>query len=420
MEKTNVKAKSRRRFLEFLAGSPLLAWPGLAASAGDGPLAPSKLPDPILWAPMRTEDLIASPKDAINVFDFEPVARKNVPPAHFGYMASGIDDEVTLRANREGFLKFQLRPRRLVDVSKVDMSTEILGVRYASPIIVAPVGGQKSFHQEGEVAVARGARAGNHLMILSTATTSSVEEVTAARGAPVWYQLYATNRWDVAKAFVLRAEKAGCPVVAVTVDRSGGRNQETLFRLQRTDKRECATCHDRSSLQASLKRRSMYEGVDVSGLTNTQSSNMTWDFLKRLRDTTKMKIVLKGILAHEDAVLAAEQGMDGIIVSNHGARSEDSGRSTIDALPEIVEAVRGRIPILVDSGFRRGTDIVKALAMGAQGVCVGRPYIWGLGAFGQPGVERVLELLRVELRAIMQQVGAPSIKDLKPAMVRRA
>ena len=419
MPDSKIRTESRRRFLEFLAGSPLLAWPGLGALGADGPLAPSKLPDPIMWAPMRTEDLIASPKDAINVFDFEPVARKNVPPAHFGYMASGIDDEVTLRANREGFLKFQLRPRRLVDVSKVDMSTEILGVRYASPIIIAPVGGQKSFHQEGEIAVARGARAGNHLMILSTATTSSVEEVTAARGAPVWYQLYATNKWDVAKAFVTRAEKAGCPVVAVTVDRSGGRNQETLFRLQRTDKRECATCHDRSSLQASLKRRAMYEGVDVSGLTNTQSSNMTWDFLKRLRDTTKMKIVLKGILAHEDAVLAAEQGMDGIIVSNHGARSEDSGRSTIDALPEIVEAVRGRIPIFVDSGFRRGTDIVKALAMGAQGVCVGRPYIWGLGAFGQPGVERVMELLRVELRAIMQQVGAPSIKALTPAMVRR-
>jgi len=147
---------------------------------------------------------------------------------------------------------------------------------------------------------------------------------------------------------------------------------------------------------------------------------MTWDFLKRLRDTTKMKIVLKGILAYEDAALAAERGMDGIIVSNHGARSEDSGRSTIDALPEIVEAVRGRIPVLVDSGFRRGTDICKALAMGAQGVCIGRPYIWGLGAFGQPGVERVLELLRIELAAIMQQVGAPSIKGLTPALVRRA
>jgi isopentenyl diphosphate isomerase/L-lactate dehydrogenase-like FMN-dependent dehydrogenase len=256
-------------------------------------------------------------------------------------------------------------------------------------------------------------------MILSTATTSGVEDVTAARGAPVWYQLYATNKWDVAKSMVLRAEKAGCPVVAVTVDRSGGRNQETLFRLQRTDTRDCNGCHDRSSLAANMRRRSMYEGLDISGLTHTQSSAMTWDYLKRLRDTTKMKIVLKGILAHEDAVLAVQHGMDGIIVSNHGARSEDSGRSTIDALPEIVEAVKGRMPVLVDSGFRRGNDIVKALCLGAQAVCVGRPYIWGLGAFGQPGVERVLELLRVELYAIMQQVGAPSLKQLTPAMVRR-
>src|SRR5262249_24232070 len=214
-------------------------------------------------------------------------------------------------------------------------------------------------------------------------------------------------------------EKAGCPVVAVTVDRSGGRNQETLFRLQATDTRECKTCHDRSSLQANLKRRSMYEGLDVSGLTHTQASAMTWDFLKRLRDATKMKIGLKGILAHEDATLAVKNGMDGIIVSNHGARSEDSGRSTIDALPEIVAAVGGKMPVLVDSGFRRGTDICKALAMGATAVCVGRPYIWGLGAFGQPGVERVLDLLRIELRAIMQQVGAPSVKQIVPAMVRR-
>jgi 4-hydroxymandelate oxidase len=135
---------------------------------------------------------------------------------------------------------------------------------------------------------------------------------------------------------------------------------------------------------------------------------------------TKMKVVLKGILAHEDAVLAVKLGIDGIIVSNHGARSEDSGRSTIDALPEIIEAVKGRMPVLVDSGFRRGTDIAKALCIGAQGVCVGRPYVWGLGAFGQPGVEQVLELLRIELRAIMQQLGAPTIKHLVPAMVRRA
>src|SRR2546421_581052 len=409
--------ENRRRFLQFLAGSPLAAAGGALAQV----LQPgSRLSDPLMWAPFDPAKLIKDPKQAINVFDFEPVMRQNVPPAHFGYMASGIDDEVTLRANREDFLKFQLRPRRLVDVSKVDMSTEILGVKYPTPIVVAPVGGQKAFHADGEIATARGAKAGNHLMILSTATTSSVEEVSAARGAPVWYQLYATNKWEVAKAFVTRAERAGCPAVAVTVDRSGGRNQETLFRLRAGDTRDCSGCHDRSSLQANMKRRSMYEGLDIGGLTHTQSSAMTWDFLKRLRDTTKMKIVLKGILAHEDATLALENGMDGIIVSNHGARSEDSGRSTIDALPEILAAVKGRMPVLVDSGFRRGTDIAKALCMSAQAVCIGRPYIWGLGAFGQPGIERVLELTRVELHAIMQQLGAPTVKQLVPAMGRRA
>jgi 4-hydroxymandelate oxidase len=414
------QAASRRKFLQFLAGSPLLAAGGLSAFAGEGPIPGARLPDPLMWAPMRTEDLIASPKEAINVFDFEPVCRKNVPPAHFGYMASGIDDEVTLRANREGFLKFQLRPRRLVDVSKVDMSVDILGVKYDSPIVLAPVGGQRSYHDEGEVACARAAKTGNHLQILSTATSLGVEDVTAGRGAPLWYQLYATNKWEVAETMVKRAEKAGALAVAVTVDRSGGRNQETSFRLRRTDTRDCSGCHDRSSLQANMRTRAMYQGIDLSGLTNTQSSAMTWDFFKRLRDLTRMKILAKGILAWEDAVLAADAGLDGIIVSNHGARSEDSGRSTIDALPEIVEAVKGRMPILVDSGFRRGSDIVKALCMGATAVCVGRPYIWGLGAFGQPGVERVLELLRIETYAMMQQVGAPSVKQLLPGMVRRA
>src|SRR5437870_9952008 len=180
-------AASRRKFLQFLAASPLLGAGG--AFAGEGLMPGSKLPDPLTWAPMRADELIKSPKEAINVFDFEPVCRQNVPPAHFGYMASGIDDEVTLRANREGFLKFQLRPRRLVDVSKVDMTTEILGVRYDSPIIVAPIGGQKAFYTGGEIDVAKAAKAGNHLQILSTVTTSSVEDVTAARGAPSSYQL---------------------------------------------------------------------------------------------------------------------------------------------------------------------------------------------------------------------------------------
>src|SRR3981081_3546785 len=223
------QAASRRKFLQFLAGSPLLAAGGLEAFAGEGPTPGSKLPHPLMRSPVRTSELIKTQKEAINVFDFEPVCRTNVPPAHFGYMASGIDDEVTLRANREGFLKFQLRPRRLVDVSKVDMSVEILGVKYPSPIVLAPVGGQRSFHDEGEVASGRAAKVGNHLQILSTATSLGVEDVTAGRGAPLWYQLYATNKWEVAEAMIRRVDKAGALAVAVTVDRSGGRDPGAPF-----------------------------------------------------------------------------------------------------------------------------------------------------------------------------------------------
>src|SRR5450631_3995333 len=181
----SITEQSRRKFLQFMAASPLFA---SGALAGEVPMVPVKPGDPIIWAPLQTDKLIKSPKEAINVFDFEAPCRVNVPPSHFGYMASGIDDEVTLRANREGFLKFQLRPRRLVDVSKVDMSTDILGVKYDNPVIIAPTGGNKFFHPEGEIAVAKGARAGNHLQILSTSTTTGVEDVAAARGAPICYQ----------------------------------------------------------------------------------------------------------------------------------------------------------------------------------------------------------------------------------------
>jgi isopentenyl diphosphate isomerase/L-lactate dehydrogenase-like FMN-dependent dehydrogenase len=374
----------------------------------------------MIWMPADSR-LIKSPKDAINVFDFEPVARKNVPPAHFGYMASGIDDEITLRANREGFLKFQLRPRRLNDVSKVDMSIELFGAKYDSPIFVCPTGGNKFLHPDGEVAVAKAARIGNHLQILSTSANDSVDDVTKARGAPVWFQLYASPQWEVAQALIKRAEAAGCPVLVVTVDRIGGRNQETLFRLMREDTRECSGCHDRTSFAKRASRRHNYDGIDLSGITGSgESSNLSWATVTRMRDITKMKIVLKGILTSEDAELAAQNGMDGIIVSNHGGRGEDNGRSTIDALPEIIAAVNGRMTVIVDSGFRRGTDVVKALAMGAHAAGIGRPYLWGLGAFGQEGVERVLDLVRTETRAAMQQCGVRSVKELNPSFVRRA
>jgi 4-hydroxymandelate oxidase len=412
-----VRATSRRRFLQYLAASPLVASSGLPAYAGDAPL---KLPDPMIWAP-RSLEPIKSPKEAINVFDFEPAAFKNVPPAHFGYMASGIDDEVTLRANREGFLKFQLRPRRLNDVSKVDMSANIFGSKYDSPVFISPTGGNQFFNEDGEVAVAKAARSGNHLQILSTSSNFSVEDVTKARGAPIWFQLYASPSWEVAQALIRKAEAAGCPVLMVTVDRVAGRNQETLFRLMRTDSRECSSCHDRSSFAARAARRHNYDGIDLTKITGSgESSNLTWDTVKRMRDATRMKIVLKGIVTPEDAELSAKNGMDGILLSNHGGRGEDNGRSTIDALPEIIVAANGKMPVFIDGGFRRGTDVVKALALGATAVGVGRPYLWGLGAFGEEGVTRVLEIMRTETQVAMQQCGVRSISELNPNFVRRA
>jgi 4-hydroxymandelate oxidase len=296
---------SRRRFLQFLAASPLLAEvsaPALAQNMS----APSRLPDPMAWAPRDLDNLISDPAEALDVFDFEPVARKNLPPAHFGYLVTGIDDEVTLRANREGFLKFQLRPRRLVELGTIDMTTELFGETYDSPIVIAPTGSNRAFHPDGEAAVAKAARTGNHLQILSSGATTSIEEAIAAREAPVWFQLYARG-WQVTEALLRRAERAGSPVVVVTIDGGAPTNWETLLRLRRTDTRQCGGCHGGRNHDY-VARRPNLNGIDVSDPTSLDISNLTWDSIKRLRDMVKMKIVLKGILTHEDAILAADIG----------------------------------------------------------------------------------------------------------------
>jgi 4-hydroxymandelate oxidase len=395
-----------------------LALPAWEALAAETPVQPAGT-DPIMWAPFNPQNLIASPKDAISVLDFEPVARQAIPPAHFGFLAAGIDGETTVRANREAFSKYYLRPRRLIDVSHPDTSVELFGVKWETPIVLAPVSAARGFHEDSDFGVARAAKAKRHLQILSTVASESVEEVTKARGAPVWFQLYPTSDFEVTKALVRRAGAAGSPALVVTVDHIAGRNQETYERLKSTDHRECATCHT-PGLQGRLSRRHNLDGIDISRLKTLQAPDLTWDTIRRIRDLTRLKIVIKGILTKEDARLCLYHGMDGIVVSNHGGRVGDFGRGTLECLPEVAEAVAGRIPVLVDGGFRRGTDIVKALALGARAVCIGRPYMWGLGAFGQAGVERVLELLRSEFEAAMQQCGLRSLADITPAVIGKA
>lgn len=394
-----------------------MALPAWEALAGETPVPAGS--DPIMWAPFNPQNPIASPKDAINVLDFEPAARLAIPPAHFGFLAAGIDGETTIRANREAFSKYYLRPRRLIDVSHPDTSVELFGVKWETPIVLAPVSAARGFHEDSDFGVARAAKAKKHLQILSTVASESVEEVTKARGAPVWFQLYPTSDFEVTKALIRRAEAAGSPVLAVTVDHIAGRNQETFERLKSSDHRECASCHT-PGLQGRLSRRHNLDGIDISRLKTLQAPDLTWDTIRRIKEMTRLKVIIKGILTKEDARLCAYYGMDGIVVSNHGGRVGDFGRGTLDCLPEAVEAVGGRIPVLVDGGFRRGTDILKALALGARAVCIGRPYMWGLGAFGQAGVERVLELLRIEFEFAMQQCGLRSLKDITPAVIGKA
>ena len=367
----------------------------------------------------ETDAVITAANQALDVFDFERVARANLPPAHWGYLATGVDGDETLHANRAGFANYGLRVRRLVDIRNIDMSVSLFGTSWDSPIVLDPVGSQRAFHPDGELATARAAQSKKHLQILSTVSSTSVEDVTTARGAPIWYQLYPTDQWPVTQALVRRAEAAGCPVLALTVDLQAGSNRVTFARSIPRDPRDCTACHagSRTQLHGFIVNKPMFAGVDIANVTDLTPIDMTWDYLKRLREIWPRKLVIKGIVTREDAELAIAHGVDGLIVSNHGGRAEDSGRSSIDSLREVVEGVQGRIPVIVDGGFRRGSDIFKALALGANAVAIARPYIWGLASFGQEGVEKVLDILRNELRFAMRQAGTRSIAEINGSYV---
>jgi 4-hydroxymandelate oxidase len=398
---------ARRQLLKFMAASPYVAaFGGVASFLQQGTFA-QRTPD--------TAEVIGAPTDALSVFDFEEAAHRKVLPGHWAYMASGVDDDATLRANREGFKHVQLRPRRLHDATKVDMRVELFGTMYNSPIFLCPTGGEKSFHPDGELAIARAAKARGTLQFLSTATSTGVEDVNKALGRPVWYQLYAPSSWDACAQLLRRVEAAGCSVIALTVDNTTGRNSETYLRTRPKDLRQCAACHEGEPAPG-IKDRRMYDGINMTGV-RTQNPTMDWAFVDRLRTFWKGKFIIKGIDTHEDARLCLEHGIDGILVSNHGGRATETGRATIEALPEVVAEVGNRIPVFVDGGVRRGTDVFKALALGAKAVGIGRPFLWGLGAFGQAGVDRVLEILQGELKLVMGNCGTQRVAEITRAHV---
>ena len=391
-------SRHRRDFLRFLAGSPLLA-----EALGKRVFA-------------QESGILSNPKDALNIMDFEAAAKKALPPAHWGYMATGVEDDATLRLNHEAYRNIQLRPRRLIDVSKVDTSVNIFGTTWETPIFICPVGSQKAFYPaEGELATARAARAKHHLQILSTQTSTPVEEVAKALGTPPWYQLYMPLTWAATEKLVKRVEDAGCPTLVWTIDLLGGRSTETAERFRRLDTRDCTQCHATARGGTSTKPKPMFRDIP-QGFNPPEA---TWEYVDRLKKLTKMKLILKGIETGEDAALARQHGVDAIIVSNHGGRANEDMRATIQSLPEVVEAAGSQIPVMIDGGVRRGADVFKALALGATAVGIGRPYIWGLSAFGQAGVERVLELLRAELELTMRQIGTTSIQQITRAAVAR-
>ena len=393
---TDRREGHRRAFLRFLAGSPL----GLQAFG---------------QRPGEGANSIASPDEALNVMDFEDAAHRRVSQGHWAYAASGVDDDAMLRANHEAYGRIQLRPRRLRDSTRVDIRVELFGIEFASPIYLCPIGGQKSFHADGEAAVARAARASGTMMVLSNSTSTGVEETASALGRAPWYQLYAPSAWQVCEKIVRRVEVAGCPVIALTVDNTVGRNSESYLRNRPKDLKQCETCH-KDRQMPSIKGRRMYDGIDMTCVMQ-QNPALTWEFVDRLRKATSLKLFIKGIETREDALLCLEHGIDGVMVSNHGGRSTETGRATIEALPEVVESVGERIPVFVDGGVRRGTDVFKAMALGATAVGIGRPYLWGLGAFGQAGVERVVSILQAEFRLAMASCGAQTPRGIDRSFV---
>ena len=401
MEKLEDRWRSgvgRRRALvqlaTFLAGAPLLR-----AQQDPAP-------------PLGDHQRFPGFDEMLTAFDFEPIFRANVSHRVYDSTSHGLESEFTLRRNREVFDWVDVVEPRDAEVKTVSTATEILGTSWSSPIMIAPTGGQGSLHPTGERGMYIGATEADAVMIVSEFSTHPIDQIAAAADGPLWYQhypiLHDARRRDEALA---RAQGAGCQAVVVTID-------STVLQYERD-------LHDRhlggyprnvSGAQYGQSR------IDSGGLPYRIANavgwmDATWDYLDEIRPLVKVPMLVKGVLTAEDALRSVEHGMDGIVVSNHGGRVTDYAPSSLEVLPEVVDAVGDRVPVLIDSGFRRGEDVFKALALGASAVLLGRPPRWGLGAFGPPGVVRLLEIIQAELVAVMKKTGRPTLDSIDHSAV---
>jgi 4-hydroxymandelate oxidase len=332
----------------------------------------------------------------LSLTDFEGEAHKRIVRAAWDRISGGAADEITLRWNREAYDQIKLKPRVLVDVSKIDTRVTLFGQEMPFPILCSPTGGQGFIQADGDLAAARGAAKARATYVISSSASMKVEDIARGSGGPVWFQLYVQRDRGFTRELVQRAEDAGCRALCVTVDSPtfGMRNRET-----------------RSAGELPPRALPNLKGNDYLDPT------LTWKDVEWLRGFARRPVLLKGILNPDDAAEAVKTGVAGIIVSNHGARNLDTVPATIEALPAVVRKVEGRVPVIVDGGVRRGTDVIKALGRGASAIGIGRPYLWGLGVGGADGVTHVVEILRRELELAMALMGRPSLKDIDASVL---
>ena len=351
----------------------------------------------------------ASKTSFASVSDFEAVAEAKLAPMAREYLQSGAADEITLRRNRSIYDSLLLKPRVLCGVETLDTSLTLFGDKRPHPLLLSPTAYQKLFHKDGEIASAAGAAQAHTIYTASSFSTVSIEKIAASSSEAIWFQLYTPPDRAISADLIQRAENSGCRAIVLTVDTPvlGTRNREmrSNFHLPRGMIRE-----NLRKYGVGLTRDAHFTSTGVA--TTALDASLTWEHVDWVRSRTKLPLLLKGILAPEDAKLAIEHGADGIIVSNHGARNLDTTPSTLEALPGVVDAVAGKIPVLVDGGIRRGTDIFKALALGATATLIGRPYVYGLAVSGSAGVARVIEILLAELRAAMALCGRPALASI--------